>query len=60
MPSAIPANYHEPDVEPSTVEGRLADLMEDAEVRIDGYRLSVGDKIRVIRALRAAALIQSK
>lgn len=41
--------------EAATVEGRLADLMEEAgEVRIDGYQLSDSDRMLVVTALREA------
>lgn len=38
--------------EAPTVEGRLADLMENAEVRVDDYRLSDDDRAKVVAALR--------
>jgi hypothetical protein len=41
--------------EAKTVEGRLADLIENAEVRVDGYRLSDDDRSRVVAALRTIA-----
>lgn len=41
--------------EASTVEGRLADLMERSEVRVDAYRLSDHDRAVVVAALRHAA-----
>ena len=41
--------------EAETVEGRLADLMAEGEVRIDGHRLSDDDKARVICALHLVA-----
>lgn len=37
--------------EKSTVEGRLADMMMFAEVRVDDYRLSPSDLARVVSAL---------
>lgn len=43
-----------PDEAP-TVEGRLADIIETAEVRIDEYRLSDSDRKRLVSALRLAA-----
>lgn len=42
--------------EAPTVEGRLADLMETAEIRVDDYRLSDEDKQKVVKALRNAAM----
>lgn len=39
--------------EKATVEERLADIIETAEVRIDEYRLSDSDKAKVVHALRA-------
>lgn len=38
--------------EAATVELRLADMMETAEVRVDGYRLSDSDRAKVVAALR--------
>lgn len=44
-----------PDEAP-TVEGRLADIIETAEVRVDEYRLSDHDRALVVAALRVAVL----
>jgi len=46
--------------EAPTVEGRLADIieMDNAEIRIDEYRLSQSDRAKVIAALRLAASVQ--
>lgn len=43
--------------EAPTVEGRLADIIEadNAEIRIDDYRLSTSDRAKVVAALRLAA-----
>ena len=41
--------------EADTVEGRLADLMADGRVEVDGYTLSDADRARVVAALRTAA-----
>lgn len=40
-----------------SVKGRLADIMKDAEVRVDEYLLSDSDRRKVMAALRAAAII---
>ncbi len=44
------------DGEAPTVEGRLADIIERAEVRVDEYRLSDSDRAKIVAALRAAAI----
>ena len=41
--------------EAATVEGRLADLIEEGEVRIDGYRLSDNDRSIIVKCLRDRA-----
>ena len=46
--------------EAPTVEGRLADIIENAEIRVDEYRLSESDRAKVIAALRATALSTSQ
>lgn len=45
--------------EAATVEGRLADIMDnpDCIVEVDEYKLSKHDKARVIRALRLVATL---
>lgn len=45
--------------EASTVEGRLADMMETAEIHVDGYRLSEHDRSLVVGALRYAHSLKS-
>lgn len=47
--------------EAPTVEGRLADVieMDNAEIRIDEYRLSDSDRAAVINALRLAAAVRA-
>ena len=42
--------------EAESVEGRLADLMMFAEVRVDGYRLSDSDRAKVVEALLSKAM----
>lgn len=44
--------------EAQSVEGRLADIIECAELRVDEYRLSESDLARVVAALRSKAMDQ--
>jgi hypothetical protein len=53
-PRLISQGYR-PDDEADTVEGRLADIIETADVLIDEYRLSTNDRAKVVSALRSAA-----
>jgi hypothetical protein len=47
------------DGEAPTVEGRLADIIDDEDcvVQVDEYKLSSSDRDRVVRALRLAAAV---
>lgn len=48
------------DGEADTVEGRLADILanKDCIIRVDEYKLSESDKIKIINSLRIAHSIR--
>ena len=46
------------DGEAPTVEGRLADIFETAEIQIDEYKLSDSDRAKVVLALRNTVAVR--
>jgi hypothetical protein len=58
MSQILATSPHVLDDEPSTVEGRLADCLENAVIYVDEYQLSTSDRARLVRALRVVATMR--